>query len=199
MLEKNQETCFGTSVQIDVKELSDLIAHEHDKHVLASAGSILWCVWCQKHARLFEHFNSLNTEQDTVGAHFFQCFQASKSCKCWTTHPCVCCASISCNAYLFVLSAARVSKTSKNKKWRIHVRYQNIAKTLKNQKKYKKRRTYVYPKPPKTKKKPKKKKQKGQNLCKTKKLKKNKMAEPMSQCLAWGQYFCFFCFFGFSR
>ena len=30
---------------------------------------------------------------------------------------------------------------------------------------------------------------------KTKKTKKNKMAEPMSQCLAWGQYFCFFLFF----
>ena len=34
---------------------------------------------------------------------------------------------------------------------------------------------------------------------KTKKNKKNKMAEPMSQCLAWGQYFCFFWFFGFPR
>ena len=29
---------------------------------------------------------------------------------------------------------------------------------------------------------------------KTKKTKKNKMAEPMSQCLAWGQYFWFFWF-----
>ena len=28
------------------------------------------------------------------------------------------------------------------------------------------------------------------------KTKKNKMVEPMSQCLAWGQYFCFFGFFG---
>ena len=45
--------------------------------------------------------------------------------------------------------------------------------------------------------KPKKKNQKGQNLYKTKKNKKTKMAEPMSQCLAWGQYFCFFCFFWF--
>ena len=26
------------------------------------------------------------------------------------------------------------------------------------------------------------------------KKQKNKMAEPMPQCLAWGQYFCFFCF-----
>ena len=60
--------------------------------------------------------------------------------------------------------------------------------------------------------KPKKqKKTKWQNLCpsvwhgvstfflafrgKTKKNKKNKMAEPMSQCLAWDQYF--FCFFDF--
>ena len=32
---------------------------------------------------------------------------------------------------------------------------------------------------------------------KTKKPKKNKMAEPMSQCLAWGQYFWFFGFFVF--
>ena len=29
------------------------------------------------------------------------------------------------------------------------------------------------------------------------KTKKNKMAEPMSQCLAWGQYFCFFLVFWF--
>ena len=56
-----------------------------------------------------------------------------------------------------------------------------------------------------------KKKTKWQNLCPSgyqniaktsrnpKKQKKNKMAEPMSQCLAWGQYFCFFWFFRFSQ
>ena len=71
-----------------------------------------------------------------------------------------------------------------------------------------------YPEPRKT-----TKKTKRQNLCpsiwhgvstfvflfflvfggKTKITKKNKKAEPMSQYLAWGQYFCFFVFFGFSR
>ena len=30
------------------------------------------------------------------------------------------------------------------------------------------------------------------------KKQKNKMAEPMSQYLVWGQYFCFFCFFFFE-
>ena len=34
---------------------------------------------------------------------------------------------------------------------------------------------------------------------KTKKTKKNKMAEPMSQCLGWGQYFCFFWLFWFFQ
>ena len=71
--------------------------------------------------------------------------------------------------------------------------------------KKKKGRTYV---------KPKNKKTKWQNLCPSVwhgvstfvflfffgfevKPKKQKMAEPMSQCLAWGQYFCFFVFLVF--
>ena len=144
------------------------------------------------------------SEQDTVGVRFFQCFQASK---CWTTHPCVCCASISCNAYPFVLSTARVSKTWKNKNnresmsdtrilqkpWKTKKQKKTkrenlcISKTSKNQKNQKGEPMYIQnlEKPKKNQ----KKKQKGQNLCKTKK----------SQCLAWGQYFCFFCFFGFPR
>ena len=139
-------------------------------------------------------------------------------------------------------------KYQKTKKWRIHVRYQNIAKTSKNQKKNKMAEpmSQWIPEYCKNPEKPKKtkwqnlcpsvwhgvstfvffvffgfsqvkpKKTKWQNLCpsvwhgvstfvflvfpgKTKKTKKNKMAEPMSQCLAWGQYFCFFCFFWFSQ
>ena len=79
-----------------------------------------------------------------------------------------------------------IKNIKRQKKWRIHVRYQNIAKTSKNQKKQKT-----------------KKKQNGRTcvpvdtriLQKPRKTKKNKMAEPMSQCLAWGQYFWFFLVF----
>ena len=55
-----------------------------------------------------------------------------------------------------------------------------------------------YPKPRKTKKK-KMTEPMSQYPKPRKKKKKKKMAEPMSQYLAWGQHFCFFVFFGFSR
>ena len=60
------------------------------------------------------------------------------------------------------------------KKWRIHVRYQNIAKTLKNQKKQKKTKRENLCISKTSKKQKKQKNQKGQNLCKTKKPKKTK-------------------------
>ena len=72
-------------------------------------------------------------------------------------------------------------------------------KNLKRQKKNKMTEPMSqYPKPRKTKKKQKKNDRTHVPVSKTsknqKKTKKNKKAEPMSQYLAWGQYFCFFCF-----
>ena len=104
-------------------------------------------------------------------------------------------------------------KPKKNKMTEPMSQYPKTSKNQKNQKKND--RTHVpvsknLEKPKKT-----KKKTKRQNLCpsiwhgvstfgffdvlvfrgKTKKNKKTKKAEPMSQYLAWGQYFCFFWFF----
>ena len=53
-----------------------------------------------------------------MGVHFFNVFKLAK-------------VKIA-EPHIPVSAAARVSKTSK--KWRVHVKYQNIAKTLKNHK-----------------------------------------------------------------
>ena len=133
-----------------------------------------------------------------MGVHFFNVFKLAKvkiaepHIPVSAVHP-----SLAMHISLFCLLQGYQKHQKMESPCRIPEYCKNLEKP-KNKKKKQKGRTYVYPKPRKNKKNQKK-KQKGQNLCKTKKTTKTKMAEPMSQCLAWGQYFWFFWFFGFSR
>ena len=151
------------------------------------------------------------SKQDTVAVRFFHCFRPAKpiyASICWTIHPCVWCASISCNANHSVFSAERDQKPRKTKKTkkkqndRTHV---PVSKTSKSQKKQNDRTHFPVSRTSKNQKK--QKDQKGRTYVPVSGIgsvllvfwffvvKPKKKAEPMSQYLAWGQYFWFFLFF----
>ena len=128
------------------------------------------------------------TEQDTVGAHFFQCFQASKSQMLNYTSLCLLCIHLlQCISLCFVCCKGikHITKQKMENPCQIPKYCKNLEKTKKQ-----KRRTYVYPKPRKQKTKTKNKK--GRTYVKPKNTKKNGCPSAWHGVSTFG-------FFGFSR